>query len=309
MNSDARHRLKAQRGSMLLEVLLAVAVLTLGMAAVGIQINTAFDREIGASEAATEIRVMESVLAQLPAILQFHGVKACGERLMELEVEGTLGLAFPGYVYRIIMQAAATEGMDQVTVEIFKGPFDELDGSVDEEARERVFTLQTLRAQPARINADKLGMPQRDRDMLSANGLLDAEGNFCFEDVLAMDAIQLMEFLPQLMALGQMGQGGNAEQIAAMTPEQLLEMLTAQQQALSGGGGGAGAAGGNGGNAGGAGGAGGDGSGGGQGGQGAGGNGQPNWDEKNPNGGLTQEQYEWMLNELMKKSGKRGGGG
>ena len=148
----------------------AVAVLTLGMAAVGIQINTAYERETSAADAATETRVMESVLAQLPAILRYHGVKACGERLVELEVEGTLGLAFPGYVYRILMQPGSIEGMDQVTVEILRGEYDEVDGSVAEEGRERAFLVQTLRAQPARsILSIKAGRAASDEEVPSTS--------------------------------------------------------------------------------------------------------------------------------------------
>ena len=294
MNAGNAESPAAYRASVLLEVLLAVAILTLGMATVGIQINRAYDMEVRAAEITTRMNVLESVLAQLRAILREAGVTACGEKLMEIEVEGGLGFAFPGYAYRIYMEPSRIEGMDRFTIEILQGEIDEQTGDFLDFDAPRVALTRVLLAGPTKINADVVNMSQKDRNLLSMNGLIDDEGNFCIDDLLALNAEELIEVMPQMLALSQVARGGNAAQFSNMTPDQLLDLLDAQQVARAGGGlpggfqppgGGAAGAGDTG--------------------SGDGTSGEPDWSQTSPTGGLTQEQLDWMLEQLLRTQRER----
>jgi hypothetical protein len=296
MNAGNAESPAACRASVLLEVLLAVAILTLGMATVGIQINRAYDMEVRAAEITTRMNVLESVLAQLRAIQREAGVTACGEKLMDIEIEGSLRFAFPGYAYRIYLEPSRIEGMDRFTIELLQGEIDENTGEFLDFDVPRVSLARVLCAGPTKINADAVNMSEKDRNLLSMNGLIDDEGNFCIDDLLALNAEELIDVLPQMLALSQVARGGNAAQYSNMTPEQLLDLLDAQQAARAGGGlpGGfqppAGAA-----------------AEGRDAGSGQGTSDEPDWSQTSPTGGLTQEQLDWMLEQLVQKQRERNG--
>ena len=128
-------------------------------------------------------------------------------------------------------------------------------------------------------------------------------GTFYVEDVYqstesiprgTIKSLRVIEVLPQMLALSQVARGGNAAQFSNMTPDQLLDLLDAQQVARAGGGlpGGfqppGGSAGGMGDT-----------------GSGDGTSGEPDWSETSPTGGLTPEQYDWMLEQLLKTQRER----
>lgn len=290
---------RARRGSMLLEVLLSLGILTLGMATIGLQVNSGLRQELLAAEVFRQSSLVESMVSQVEAMVARHLSESqtegtAGERSRDVEIEGEFGLVFPGYGYRILVEPTQVERLNRVTIELLKAPFDLRSGELLEEP-ERVYLTRMLRASPPQINLDRLGvtLDPEQRNLLEMGGLLDDSGNLDIQRLLAMDPGALMELLPLLMSA--FGGGQMAEMMGNMSPEQLLEMLQEQQRGNSGEAGQeSGTSAGDEPS---------DGQSGAQAGDENGDSAGDLFDETAPGGGLTQEQYEWMLEQLRKKGG------
>lgn len=295
------HRRGVRRGSMLFEVLLALSILTLGMATVGIQISTGFRMELEAAEVFRRTSLVESMLAHLEVIVaeklasEEEEEEGAAMPDRELDFEGEFGLVFPGYAYRVLVEPTEVDMLNRVTIELSQAEFDKETGALLEEP-EPVYLVRTLRATPPQINLDSeksgVNLSVDQRSSLQALGLIDDDGNFNIQKLVAMDPAALLELLPVLMS--SFGGGQLAQMMGGMSPEQLLEALEQQQLASGGQGVGDDMAGGPGSGEDGA-------------GPGSGGDWDepPTFDEVNPAGGLTQEQFEWMLEQLRKKERQR----
>jgi hypothetical protein len=209
----------------------------------------------------------------------------------ELEFEGEFGLVFPGYGYRVLVDPTEVDMLNRVTIELSRAEFDEETGTLLEQP-EPVYVVRTLRATPPKINLDSeksgVSLSVDQRSSLQALGLIDDDGNFNIQKLVAMDPAALLELLPVLMS--SFGGGQLAQMMGGMSPEQLLEALEQQQLASGEEGVGDDVVGG----------------------PGTGEDGMrpgsatdwdeaPTFEEINPAGGLTQEQFEWMLEQLRKK--------
>ena len=285
-----------RRGSMLFEVLLALSILTLGMATVGIQISTGLRLETEAAEIFRRQSLIESMLAQLEVLVADEMSMAeeeSGPALTdrELDIEGEFGLVFPGYAYRILIEPTEVEMLNRVTIELLQADFDPETGELEDEPQ-RVYLVRTLRATPPQINlsAENGGMmlSMEQRSSLQALGLIDADGNLNIQKLVAMDPATLLELLPLLMS--SFGGGELAQMMGGMSPEQLLEALQHQQsgepdadlngdldEATVADDEGTGDQ------------------------TGDDWDNPPSFEDINPGGGLTQEQFEWMLEQLRKK--------
>jgi hypothetical protein len=277
---------------MLFEVLLALSILTLGMATVGIQINTGFRMETEAAEVFRRTSLIESMLAQLEVMVadRLTSEQEDGTSMpdRELDFEGEFGLTFPGYAYRVLVEPTEVDMLNRVTLELSQAPFDKKTGELLEEPTP-VYLVRTLRATPPKISLDSeksgVNLSVDQRSSLQALGLIDDDGNFNIQKLVAMDPAALLELLPSLMST--FGGGQLAQMMGGMSPEQLLEAL--EQQQLGPGGDADeddGVAAGE------------DGT---QQGSGDEWDQAPTFEELNPAGGLTQEQFEWMLEQLRKK--------
>ena len=290
-------RRRPGRGTVLLEVLLSLAILTLGMATIGIQINGGFKLEIEAAELFRRSSLIESMVSQVETLVarelaesQTEGTASGPAR--DLEIEGEFGLVFPGYGYRVLIEPTEVLDLNRVSIELLEAPYNPDTGDLLEEG-ERVHLVRMLRASPPKINLEKLGvnLPPEQRTLLETGGLLDESGNLNIQALLGMEPGALLELLPLLISA--FGGGQMAEMMGNMSPDQLLELLQEKQRINS------------------------DPQGQGQGtsdpGSGAGNQGdQPGtkppaelFDETEPGGGLTQDQYEWMLQQLQNKGGRR----
>ena len=282
---------------MLFEVLLALSILTLGMATVGIQINAGLRLEAQAAETFRRTNLIESMLAHLEGLIvqAMSGAEQEEEGLVmpdrELEVEDEFGLVFPGYAYRILIEPTEVEDLNRVTIELLQADFDPETGELEGDLQQ-AYLVRTLRATPPRINLDTENggplLPQGMRGPLQELGLIDADGNLNIQKLLAMDPAALLELLPVLMSA--FGGGQLGQMMGGMSPEQLLEALEQQQSGQrdteAGGRADDGAA-----------------TGPAEADAGPDSNldDPPSFDELNPSGGLTQEQFEWMLQQLLDK--------
>jgi len=280
---------------MLLEVLLSLSILTLGMATIGIQVNGGLKLEIEAAELFRSSSLVESMVSQVETLVarelaesQTGGTASGPAR--DLEIEGEFGLVFPGYGYRVLIEPTDVLDLNRVTIELLEAPYNPNTGELLEEG-ERVHLVRMLRASPPKINLEKLGvnLPPEQRTLLETGGLLDDNGNLNIQALLGMDPAALLELLPLL--IGAFGGGQMADMMGNMSPEQLLELLQEQQQINKNPQGqGAGDPNSGAGN---------------QGGQSGTKPPEELFDQTEPGGGVTQDQYEWMLQQLQNKGGRR----
>ncbi|UCG31982.1 MAG: hypothetical protein JSU68_09990, partial [Phycisphaerales bacterium] len=255
--------------------------------------------ELEAAEVFRRTSLIESMLAQLEVMvaqkLASEEEEGASMPDRELEFEGEFGLVFPGYAYRVLVEPTEVDMLNRVTIELSQAEFDKETGALLEEP-EPVYVVRTLRATPPMINLDSeengVSLTVDQRSSLQGLGLIDDDGNFNIQKLVAMDPAALLELLPVLMSA--FGGGQLAQMMGGMSPEQLLEALEQQQLASAGEGAGEEVAGGPE-----------TGEEGARPGSGDGVDEAPTFDEINPSGGLTQEQFEWMLEQLRKKDRQR----
>jgi hypothetical protein len=194
----------------------------------------------------------------------------------EMEIEGRFGLVFPGFAYRLVIEPTEIEELNRVTIELLQADFDPETGELLD-APEPVYVARTLRATPPRINLRFVGNNGVPGPLAP---FVDEDGYFNPWDLVNMDPAKLLELLPMLM--GQFGSGDLAQMMGGMSPEQLMEALGQQQAA-------------------------------GQAGDVDGGEADiesqastppPRFEDIN-NTELSQDQFEWMLEQLTKKQGQR----
>jgi len=133
------------RGVVLLEVLIALAILILGMAAVGMQVNVGL-RVANNSEIATRaVMLAQSKLAELDAgIVQL---------VPNEELEGDFGIQYPGWAWRMYVDQTDTPDLNMVTLQVLYKPGVAFREEVpDYNQMTIVHTSYTLRATPANMD-------------------------------------------------------------------------------------------------------------------------------------------------------------
>ena len=158
-----------RRGIVLLEIIISIAVLALGMVAIGGQISQALRAAQRADRLARGVLLAESIITELDSGLIFP----------EREQEGDFyllgfGTQYDGWAWRLLIDESPflgredrDQGMFLVSVELYYGDL-ELTGD-DLDAKERVYSVYTLRPEPGNVNlVEDLGLDPEDLEALSA---------------------------------------------------------------------------------------------------------------------------------------------
>ena len=158
-----------RRAVVLLEIIISIAVLALGMVAIGGQIGQALRAAKRADRLARGVLLAESIVTELDSGLIFP----------EREQEGDFyllgfGAHYDGWAWRLLIDESPflgredrDQGMFLVSVEVYYGDF-ELTGD-DLDAKEKVYSVYTLRPEPGTVNLiEDLGLDPADLDALSA---------------------------------------------------------------------------------------------------------------------------------------------
>ncbi len=106
---------QARRGVVLLEVLVALALLIFGLALVGLQINAGVEAARNADVATRAIMLVDTKMSELAA-----GVLM--PQPNEQEMTGDFGLHYPGYTWRLLIKETEIENQKDVTLEIGYNP-------------------------------------------------------------------------------------------------------------------------------------------------------------------------------------------
>lgn|GEM_PF-659352 len=212
------------RGVVLLEVIVALAILVLGMAAVGLQVSVSMNVARNAEVATRAVMLAESKLAELDA-----GVS---ELTPNSELEGDFGRQYPGWAWRAYVEPTETPDLNMVTLEVLYKP-----GVVDYEEMPNfndmtvVHTSYTLRVTPAVVDlARDFGFTQEA--LQEAAEQVPVPGfdpqNIDPRILASLDAETLAEVLPVLMQI----LGSNGALLSSLpqtTRDQLRQEMSRSQ--------------------------------------------------------------------------------
>ncbi len=206
------------RGFILLEVVIAVALLLTGLTVIGAQISQSLESSHRSANLTRLMLLVESQLAELDTgLVNF-------EEEADNEVEGDFTTRFPDYGWRIRFDETATEALLAITLEILHNPRERLTEEFDHDNAEVVHTVYTLRALPPAIDLQKdFGvedeaieqlselMPVEDFDPANFNPAIFREWEF--EDLITV--------LPALVQAFNI----SLEELTQMVPPELRELL------------------------------------------------------------------------------------
>jgi len=186
-------------GAALLEVVVALALLTAGMATVGLQIQHALRGAERAEQTTRAVMLAESKLAELDA----------GLLSQEMELAGEFGPAFPGFAWRMTIEPTDTPELNLVTIQITHSESDPATGQPVGEPKV-LYTARTFRATPPTVDMERdFGLSAEQ--VASLSDATSMEGfdptQFSPSDLQGMSLDELLGMLPTLIEMFG-GQGG-----------------------------------------------------------------------------------------------------
>jgi hypothetical protein len=187
---------------MLLEVVLAVAILAGALAVIGGQINGGFVMNIETEVLTDAVFLAEAKMAEIDS----------GLVTFEEEMEGDFGEGFAGYGWRILIEPNEIEDLFEIEIQILRGEklFGEEDYTYDEQS-EIIHRVHTLRARPATLDLVRdFGIS--DEQMVELSDSIPIDGidltNLDPSAIARLDFDQLMELFGAL--------GGGLESLLGM---------------------------------------------------------------------------------------------
>jgi hypothetical protein len=227
----------------LLEVLVALAILILGMAAVGMQVNVGLKVATDTQVATRAVQLADTKWSELDAGVQ--------EWNPNEEMEGDFGIHYPGWAWRMYIEPTDTPDLNMATLEILYKPgvkFREELATYEDMIV--VHTSYSLRATPAKVNLADFGVDLSELEGSGTSGsstdtTSDVSGNAAGGAAAGgagggrAGKASPAELLSELMAL--MPQGLDLTNIPPdfikhLPPENIPEILKIVQQLLGPGG-------------------------------------------------------------------------
>lgn len=207
-----------KRAFLLMEVVLAVSLLVVGMAFIGMQIHNASRAAARAERSMRALLLAESKFAELDA----------GLIPPEEEIEEEFGRLFPDYGWRLLIEPhPTTTDLNQVTLEILHQVRQDVSEEFDFDEADVVHRLYALRVTPQPIDLTRdFGMDEEQADKLAEDLGSVTEGGIdpralspsLFAD---LDLEELLEVAPALL------------EAFGMSVNDLMDMLPAElRQAL-----------------------------------------------------------------------------
>ena len=215
-------RRASRPGYLLMEVVIALGLLTLGLATIGIQIQTAYNTSRDTQRLLRAMHLAESKLAELDARL-IEDVDSA----IEDDLEEEFGRLFPDFAWRLRLEPTQTEELWLVQLDILfqeRQDIDEEEFDFDE--AEVVYTVRTLRATPATIDpARDFGADEETMERLAAalagTGLDEHALDLGMLQQIPTD--QLLELLAIMQEIGLF----DLSDLASQLPPEILDFLNA----------------------------------------------------------------------------------
>jgi hypothetical protein len=213
------HRRRRAIGTMLLEVVVALALLILGLGVIGVQFRYANLSAHKNKDLTTAMMLAESKCAETTA----------STVELEEEQDGDFGDAFPDFTWRLLVEPAEIEGLERYQLEIYQGDPDNLPRIED---RQKLLTTYWLRAERENVDlARDFGLTEEQVAQLTE--VMPME-NFDPSNVdpglLAdMDEEAIAQIMPELLsALGVGGLTGSGGESDFFTLASMLRALAPQ---------------------------------------------------------------------------------
>ncbi len=211
-----------RRGALLLEVILALTILFMGMAVIGIQLQTSIATGHENERMTQALMLAEAKLGQLDA----GAINLQREMGSDGVLEGDFGKSFPGYFYRFTIEPHKNlEDIFEVTTEILSGPYeDDLEPGDIEDAQVMV-TLYSFRPTPATLNLQRdFGVSDEQMDQAAASLPPDLDPTDLSPAAFAeMDLEELLELMPQFLEIFGQGFGISLDQIQQAMDSGLID--------------------------------------------------------------------------------------
>jgi len=233
------------RAFMLLEIVVSVALLVLGMAVIGAQLQSAADTTYATDHLARLVFLAETRMAELDSGLVIPN-EQIGKDTTDVEIEQDFGRLYPQYAARVTLSPTATADLLAVRLDMFYDPTRMIrehgaslpDFEYDDDKIEQ--TYYTLRAVPKPLNLktdfgldDDIAQRINDQVANSATGLdgVDVE-NFSpalFKDLTPEQLVELLSILQQAF-------GADQSALLQLVPESMRGQLQALMRGLDTGG-------------------------------------------------------------------------
>lgn len=167
-----------RQGIILLEVLIALALLVAGLAVVGAQMQSGLQAAYESDMATRAVLLADTKMAELRA-----GVLE-PERVDDI-LKGDFGITYPGYTWVMRFDETESDGLMSVELQIrydqamkdrrIASPREQI--QVDEEEGSVIWEVYALYPQPADVNMERdYGIPTDELTMLAAGGFLSGGG-------------------------------------------------------------------------------------------------------------------------------------
>ena len=207
-------------GYLLMEVVIALGLLTLGLATIGIQIQKAYDTSRDTQRILRAMHLAESKLAELDARL----IEDVDEAI-EDDLEEEFGRLFPDFAWRLRLDPTQTEDLWLVQLHIlYQERQDVEEEEFEFEEAEVVYTLRTLRATPATIDpARDFGADEETMENLAA-ALAGTDLDPNNLDLSLLNQIPTEQLLELLVAFQEAGllEGVN---LGSILPPEIMDLL------------------------------------------------------------------------------------
>ncbi len=201
-----------RRSALLLEVILALTILFMGMAVIGIQLRTATATGYENERMTQALMLAEAKLGQL----DIGSINLQRDMSGDGIIEGDFGRSFPGYFFRFTIEPHDDlEDMFEVTTQILYGPPEDDLEPGDIEDAQVVLTLFSFRPTPPTLNLQRdFGVNDEQMEELAASLPPDLDPADLSPAAFAeMDLETLLELMPQFLEIFGRGFGFSAEQI------------------------------------------------------------------------------------------------
>ena len=216
-----------KRGFMLMEVVVAVGILVVGMAFIGMQIQNS-SRSIRRAE-----RSMRALLLAESKFTEFDA----GLIIPEEEIEEEFGPLFPDYAWRLRIEPHTdTPDLNQVTLEILHQVRESVDEEFDFDEADVVHRLYTLRATPMNLDLTRdFGMDEEQADELAEQLSTVTDAGIDPRDLdpalfAMLDLEELLEVAPPLLEAF----GLSVADLMQVLPEELRQALEEAQAEFEG---------------------------------------------------------------------------
>ncbi|MGB0717577.1 MAG: hypothetical protein ACPGXK_16990 [Phycisphaerae bacterium] len=209
-------------GYVLLETVIATALLMLGLMVLGAQIQDSVTTVRKMDQRQRAIMLAETLLSELSlGLIEFDSI----DDMQEEE----FGPRDPSYGYRMILDETIVPDLFHLTTEILYWPREDEEDFFDFDEAEILFTTRTMKVVPRKVNLQEaFGIPDEEFEELSVKleelGIPGLDPNDFDFSVLGGDKLtfdELVEALPVLMDAF----GMNADDFLSQLPPQYRIML------------------------------------------------------------------------------------